>query len=82
MRATRILLATTFLAATLGAGKHAKALTTSSRGFCSGPEMEALNSIRLTPVANGKILTDHPVINAGQLWSERPALVYVVRRPG
>jgi len=44
--------------------------------------MEQLNQISLTPVRKGKIVSDEPVINAGQLWTDKPALVYVVRRPG
>lgn len=44
--------------------------------------MEHLSSISLTPVKDGKILSDQPIITANQLWHDRPAMVYVVRRPG
>jgi hypothetical protein len=55
----------------------------STRRISSMEGLEAaqkLSEIKLAPVQNGAIVGEQ--INAGSLWSDGPALVYVVRRPG
>eukprot|EP01039_Chlorochromonas_danica_P005622 gene5622-6196_t len=42
----------------------------------------ALSTIELKSVTAGQLTPDRAPIQAGSLWAERPALVYVVRRPG
>ncbi len=41
---------------------------------------ETLSKIRLSPIVNGAIQGD--AFNAGDIWSDGPAIIYVVRRPG
>jgi hypothetical protein len=41
---------------------------------------DPLAKISLTPVKNGAVAGEP--IEAGQLWSNKPVLLYVVRRPG
>lgn len=41
---------------------------------------ETLSKIRLSPIVNGAIQGD--AFNAGDIWSDSPAIIYVVRRPG
>eukprot|EP01039_Chlorochromonas_danica_P005645 gene5645-6227_t len=48
----------------------------------AGNGVEALSTIELKSVTAGQLTPDRAPIQAGSLWAERPALVYVVRRPG
>ena len=42
--------------------------------------LQALAEVSLTPILNGAVAG--PAILAGSLWSEGPAAIFVVRRPG
>jgi hypothetical protein len=42
--------------------------------------MEFISKILLLPVSGGKVVGES--IAAGNLWAEKPAMIFVVRRPG
>lgn len=44
--------------------------------------LKALANVVLTPVVRGKLDTSVPPITAQELWSEKPVLIYAIRRPG
>lgn len=56
-----------------------RALSTMS-SYGGLPAANALANIRVAPVVDGAIAGE--AINAQNLWSEGPTMVYVVRRPG
>lgn len=71
-------LGTTFLAHSSGFTQSKMATFATCQGL---QELDVLKAVELKPVAGGKLLT-HPPVTAESLWTERPALIYVVRRPG
>ena len=44
--------------------------------------LKTLADVALTPVVRGKLDTSVAPITAKELWAEKPALIFAVRRPG
>lgn len=66
-------------------GKLFLTLFASSQGFKMSSSIgiaasDSLRNIQISPVINGGISGE--AFDAGKLWSDRPAIIYVVRRPG
>ncbi len=51
-------------------------------GSAASQKMQLLAEIQLQPLRDGHRASNLPNITASILWSEKPALIYVVRRPG
>ncbi|RYH06653.1 hypothetical protein EON65_42595 [archaeon] len=82
---TRLLTHLVLASAAFGPSRMASfsASASASSEVCLGlQQAQLLYDITLQPVAEGRLLSGQPNLASQDLWADKPALIYVVRRPG